>query len=78
MEHIHGVSTHIDCNVTLNVANNQGEKELKDITDYQAVMESLIYTALQTRPDISIEVAALFRYNSRLLTSYTTSAKRDL
>jgi len=80
MEHTHGVSTPMDPNVKLDLAEDWGEKELEqeDITDYQAVMGSLIYAALATRPDILYAVAALSRYNSRPFTSHMTAATRVL
>jgi len=56
MEHTHGVSTPMDSNTKLDLAEDRGEKELEDITDYQAVMGSLMYAALATRPDISYAV----------------------
>jgi hypothetical protein len=54
------------------------ELEHEDITDYQAVVGSLMYTALATQPDISYAVAALSRYNSRPFTSHMTDAKQVL
>jgi len=78
MEHTHGVSTLMDPNIKLDLAEDQREKELEDITDYTAVMESLLYTALATQPDISYAVAALSRYNSRPFTSHMPAAKRVL
>jgi hypothetical protein len=60
----------IDPNVKLDLAEDWGEKELEDITDYQAVMGSLMYAALATRPDISYAVTALSRYNSRPFNSH--------
>jgi len=78
IEHTHGVSTPMDPNVKLDLAQDRGEKELKDITDYQAVVGSLMYTALATRPDISYAVAALSRYNLRPFTIHMTAAKRVL
>jgi len=62
---------------TLDLADNWGEKELEpeDITDYQAVVGSLMYAALATWPDISYAVAALSRYNSRPFTSHMTAAE---
>ena len=39
MEHTHRISMSMDPNVKLNLAEDRGEKELKDITDYQAVVE---------------------------------------
>jgi len=78
MEHTHGVSTPMDPNVELDLAEDRGEKELDDITDYQAVVGLLMYAALATRPDISYVVAALSRYNLRPFTSHMTAAKRVL
>jgi len=63
MEHTDGVSTPMDANIKLDLADDRGEKELEDITEYQAVVGSLMYIALATRPDISYAVAALSRYN---------------
>jgi len=78
MEHTHGVSTPMDPNIKLDLAEDRGEKELEDITDYQAVVGSLMYAALATRADISYAVTALSRYNSRPFTSHMTAAKRVL
>jgi len=75
MEHTHVVSTPMDPNIQLDLAKDRGEKELEDITDYQAVVGSLMYTALATRPDQSYAVAALSRYKSRPFTSHMTTAK---
>jgi len=80
MENTHGVSTPMDPNVKLHLAEDRGGKDLEqeDITDYQAVVGSLMYAALATQPDISYAVAALSRYNSRPFTSHMTTAKRVL
>jgi hypothetical protein len=78
MEHSQGISTPMDPNVTLDLAEDRGEKELEDIIDYQAVVGSLMYAALATRPDVSYAVAALCRYNSQPFTSHMTAAKRVL
>jgi hypothetical protein len=78
MEHSHGGSTPIDPNIKLDLAENQGEKELEDMTDVQAVVESQMYAALATRPDISYAVAALSCYNSPPFTRHMTAAKRVL
>jgi hypothetical protein len=48
MEHSHSVPTPTDSDVKLDLAEDQGEKELEDITYYQAVMGSLMYAALAT------------------------------
>jgi hypothetical protein len=70
----------MDPNVKLDLAEDLWEMELEqeDITDYQAVMGSLLYAALATWPDISYVVAALSRYNSQPFTSHMTAAKRVL
>jgi len=78
MEHSHGVSMPMDPNVELDLAKDRGEKELKDITDYQAVMGSGMYAALATRPDISYVVTTLSGYNSQPFTSHMSAAKRVL
>jgi hypothetical protein len=78
MQNAHDVSTPMDPNVKLDLAQDQGEKELKYIKGYQAIIELLQYAALATRPDISFAVAALSQYNSRTFTSHLTGAKRVL
>jgi len=78
MEHTHSISTPMDSNVRLYLAQNQGEKELEDIIDDQAVVGSLMYAALATRPDIPYAVADLSHYNSRPFTSLMTAGKRVL
>jgi len=78
MEHTHGVSTPMDSNIKFDLAEDRGEKELEDITDYHAVVGSLMNAALATRPDISYAVAALSRYNSRPFTSHMSAARRVL
>jgi hypothetical protein len=78
MQNAHGASTPMDPNAKLDLAEDHGEKELKDIKGYQAIVGSLMYTALATRPDISFAVAALCRFNSRPFTSHLTAAKRVL
>jgi hypothetical protein len=78
MDHAHGVLTPMDPRIILDSAEDRREKELEDITDYQAVVGSLMYAALPTRPDISYKVAALSRYNLWPFTGYMTTAKRLL
>jgi hypothetical protein len=78
MQNAHGASSPMDPNVKLDLAEDRGEKELKDIKGYQAIVSSLMYMALATRPDISFAVAALCRYHSSLFTSHLTAAKRVL
>ena len=64
-----------DVHVGLDLAESHGEREV-DPKDYQIIVGSLMYIALATRPDISYEVSALSRYNSRPFTSHLTAAKR--
>ena len=78
MQNAHGASTPMYPNVKLDLAEDRGEKELKDNKGYQAIVGSLMYTALATRPDISFAVAALCRYNSRPFNSHLTAAKTVL
>jgi hypothetical protein len=78
MKHTHGVLTPMDPNGKLDLAKDQGDKALNDMTDYQAVVGSLMYAALATRLDISYAVAALSRYTSWSFSSHMTAAKRDL
>jgi hypothetical protein len=59
MQNAHGASTPMDPNVKLDLAEDRGEKELKDTKGYQAIVGSLMYVALATPPDISFAVAAL-------------------
>jgi len=78
MQNAHGASTPLDPNVKLDLAEERGEKELRDIKGSQAIVGSLMYVALATRPDISFSVAALCQYNSHPFTSHLTTAKRVL
>jgi hypothetical protein len=58
--------------------HREQELELENITDYQAVVGSLVFTAHATRLDISYVVAALSWYNSRPFTCHLTAATRVL
>jgi hypothetical protein len=78
MQNAHNVSTPMDHNVKLDLAEDRREEELKDITHYQAIVGSLMYAALATRPNISFAVTALCQYNSRPFTRHLTAAKRVL
>jgi hypothetical protein len=61
MQDAHVVTTPMDPNVILDLADDRGEKELdkESVKHYQAIVGSLMYAALATRPDISYAVAAL-------------------
>jgi hypothetical protein len=52
-----------DSNEKLAFAKDRGEKELDDITDYEAVVRSRIYTVLATWADILCAVTAFSCYN---------------
>ena len=79
MEGANGVATPMDTNVKLDLAGEHNEREvLVDSKDYQAIVGSLMYIALATRPDIAFAVSALSRYSSRPRTSHLTAAKRVL
>jgi hypothetical protein len=78
MEHTEGILMPMDPNVNLDFEAEQGEKKLEDITDYQAVMWLLMYTALATRPVSLYAVAALSHYTLRPFTSNMTAATRVL
>ena len=75
MENAHGAATPMDVHVKLDLAEHRKEREA-DPAEYQAIVGSLMYIALATRPDISFTVSALSRYSSCLLASYSTAAKR--
>ena len=59
MQNAHDVSTPVDPNVKLDLAEDVRETEVKDIKGYKAIVRSLMYAALATRPGISFSVAAL-------------------
>jgi hypothetical protein len=78
MQNAHGALSSMDSNVKLDLAEDRGEKELKDIKGYQTIVGSLMYVALATGPDISFAVTALCRYNSHPFISHLTAANRVL
>jgi hypothetical protein len=78
MQIYHDVLTSMVPNVMLDLAEDWGEKELKDVKVYQAIVGLVMYTALAIRPDISFAVTALCRYNSHPFSNHLTSAKRVL
>jgi len=76
MEKAYNATTPLDDKVKLDLVNEtEGEA---DPREYQAIVGSLMYIALATRPDISFAVAALSSYNSRPFTSHLTAARRVL
>jgi hypothetical protein len=70
----HGAATPLDDKVKLDLAEEEEDREI-DPKLYQAMVESLMYIALATRPDISYAVAALSRYHSRPFAQHLTAAK---
>jgi hypothetical protein len=54
MHDAHAVATPMDPNVKLDLVDDRGEKELdkESVKHYQAIVGSLMYSALATRPDI--------------------------
>jgi len=77
MEAAHGAATPLDDKVKLGLAEEEEDGEI-DPKLYQAIIGSLMYIALATRPDISYAVAALSRYNSRPFARHLTAAQRVL
>ena len=75
MENAHGAATPMDVHVKLDLAEHRKEREA-DPAECQAIVGSLMYIALATRPDISFAVSALSRYSSCPLASLFTAAKR--
>ena len=64
-------------NLTLEIHNGDIDGPA-DQKDYLAIVGSLMYAALGTRPDISYAVGLLSRYNSDPRTRHLTAAKRVL
>jgi len=79
MEAAHGAATPLNNKVKLDLAEEEGEREGEvDPELYQAIVGSLKYIALATRPDISFAVAALSRYDSRPFARHLTAGQRVL
>jgi len=77
MEAAHSAATPIDDKVTLDLAEEEEDGDV-DPTSYKAIIGSLMYIALATRPDISFAVAALSQYNLRLFARHLTAVQRVL
>ena len=73
----YGVDTPIDNHVTLDIAEDDTDKPI-DQTEYLALVGSLMYAAIGTRPDISYAVGLLSSYNANPRTRHFTAAKRVL
>ena len=77
MEEANGAATPINTSVRPDLPEELGKREV-DPKECQAMVESLMYIALATRPDIAFAVSALSRYNSQPRTVHLTAAKRVL
>lgn len=77
MEKAHGSASPMDVNVRLDNPTCE-DRQVTDVKGYLAIVGSLMYAALGTRPDIAFCVTALSRYNSAPLTMHLTAAKRAL
>ena len=74
LENAKTVSTPSDANVKLE--KEDGYSNPVDATYYQSLVDSLLYAAMATRPDIVHTVGMLGRYNSAPNETYMTAAKR--
>ena len=77
MTDAYGVDTPIDTHVSLDIAANDTDKPI-DQTEYLALVGSLMYAALGTRPDIIYAVGLLSSFNTNPRTRYLMAAKRVL
>ena len=68
------MSTPMDLNVKL--VKDDGYSKPVDVVQYQSMVGSLIYTAIDTRPDIAYAVAALAKFNSSPIEAHLTAVKR--
>jgi len=73
----HGAATPLDDNVQLDLAEEEEDGQI-DCKLYQAIVGSLMYIELTTRPDIPFTAAALSWYNSRHFARRLTSGQRVL
>ena len=64
VEEANGVATPMDTNVKLDLAEEHNEREV-DPKGYQAIMGSLVYIALATRPDIGRQDGLRWRWRRR-------------
>ena len=76
MRNAHGALTPMNPDVKLDLVEDQGEKELKDIKGYQAIVGSVVYAALATWSGISFAVASHCQFNFRQFTSHLTVVRR--
>jgi len=74
MPHTDDVTTPMEAKVQLDLAEDGGEKKLKDIKRYQAIVSLLMYAALATWLNISFAAAELLLDCSCHVTSYLSVA----
>ena len=77
MTDAYGTDTPIDIHIALDIAKNDEEK-LVDQKTYLAMVDTLMYAAQGTRPDICYAVGLLSRFNTEPRTRHLTAAKRVL
>jgi len=77
MTDAYGADTPIDIHVSLDIAADDTDNPI-DQTEYLALVGSLMYAAIGTRPDISYAVGLLSSYNANPRTRHLTAAKRVL
>lgn len=75
MEGAYGTDSPIGCNMNLETKEN--EDHSTDHKEYLAIAGSLMYTALEARPDISYAVTSLSRFNINPRTRQQQNVSRD-
>ncbi|XP_067943084.1 uncharacterized protein [Watersipora subatra] len=76
MEDAKPVSTPVDVNVKL--IKDDGVSKPVQPESYQAMVESLLYLTIATRPDISHAVGAVYKYCATPTEAHLSAAKRIL
>ena len=74
LEDVKSVSTPADTNVRLQ--KNDGVSKAVDPVLYQSMIESLLYAAVGTRPDISHAVGVVSKFSSKPSEAHLTAVKR--
>lgn len=72
------VSTPMECNVRLGLSKNEEENQSNSDVPYQSLIGSLMYLAVNTRPDIAYAISYLSQFNTCFNTSHWIAAKRVL
>ena len=76
MENANPVSTPADVNIKL--VKDDGFSKPADVHIYQALIGSLLYLSITTRPDISYAVGAVVKHCAAPTEAHMTAAKRIL